>query len=123
MRFKEFLIAVETNIPGGMGDYATGAYTDSAQTGSETSSDDRGMLPSTELGIINARPVSGTIFKVRYKEDPVKVGIMDANHKTYQLAIPRSRFDELRPEPKVGRMMNVIFQGDTEQIDKITVQG
>ena len=80
LAFKEF-IKSETNVPGGMGDYATGAYMSTSQTGSETSSDKRGLMPSTDLGIVNGRPVTGKIITVKYKENPIRIATQDSHGK------------------------------------------
>jgi len=121
LNFKDFL---ELNIPGGMGDYATAAYLGSDQTGSETQSDRRGMLPSTDLGIIAPRPVTGTIFRIRYKDTPIKIEFMDDHNKCHCIdSLDRDQFDRIKPQPCVGKRITVVFQSMTNHVDKIMVQG
>ncbi len=122
LAFKEF-IKSETNVPGGMGDFATAAYMSSSQTGSETSSDKRGLMPSVDLGIISGRPVTGKIITVKWKENPIRIATKDSNGKIYWVALTKHEFDRISPSPRVGKMMTVVFQGDTQHVDKITVQG
>jgi len=121
LNFRDFL---ELNIPGGMGDYATAAYMGSDQTGSETQSDARGMLPSTDLGIIKGRPVTGTIFRIKYKDTPIKIEFMDDHQKCHCLdGLSRDQFERIKPQPTVGKRITVIYQADTPHVDKIMVQG
>jgi len=122
LAFKEF-IKSETNVPGGMGDYATGAYMSTSQTGSETSSDKRGLMPSTDLGIVNGRPVTGKIITVKYKENPIRIATQDSHGKIYWVALTKHEYDRISPSPRVGKMMTVVYQGDTQHIDKIMVHG
>jgi len=124
LKFKDFLKKLETNVPGGMGDYATGAYMGSDQTGSETQSDARGMLPSTDLGIVAPRPVTGTIKKIKYKDTPIKIEFMDDHGKYHWIdGLSRDQFERIKPQPSVGKRITVVYQSYTDHIDKITVQG
>jgi hypothetical protein len=129
LKFKDYLRQVETNVPGGMGDYATGAYMSSDQTGTETGNDDRGMLPSTDLKLVPTTTLTGRIAQIKFKENPIKMLILDPEKKTHQLYFSRDEFGRIQGDrPAAGKTVTVIYQHDPTdkarriaQIDKITV--
>jgi len=109
MEFKDFLMgeeqyandfAVSTNMP-----------------------KDRGLLTPSELGLVAGRPITGKIFSVLYKKNPIEIGFMDAEKKVHRAYLSLDEFNRVKPQPAVGRMVTIIFQGGTEHIDKIIVQG
>ena len=123
MGFRAFLDFDETNVPGYHLDYSPGAYMSSSQTGTEVSSDQRGLMPSTDMGIVGGRPVTGKIITVKIKENPIQIGSVDARGQTHWIALTKHEYDRVSPAPIVGRMLTVVYQGNTKHIDKITVHG
>lgn len=126
--FKQFLLQKETNVPGGMADYVPGAALSSNFTGTEVQSDARGMVPSTDLGIVSGYPRTGTISQIFYNRNPIRIlyttdGEKGGPGKTHELIVTRDEFANIKPMPKVGRRITVINQGNTDKVDRIIVYG
>lgn len=149
LNFKEYMGAGTGNIPGGMGDTAGGAFMGSDQTGSEDSSDQRGMLPNTDFQMTPTDVQTGRIISIRGIAQPgrrgqkandgrgVNIGFMDtSNGKTKWINMDQAQYRRYQAAGNsssglaIGKMMTVHFQANSldpdfgkkeVKVDKIVV--
>tara|TARA_Y100000034_G_scaffold130673_1_gene189682 strand:+ start:940 stop:1389 length:450 start_codon:yes stop_codon:yes gene_type:complete len=129
LNFRKFIELSERNTVGyhndGPGRVGGGAYQSSSQTGSEGGSGTtgkRGLMPSTDMGIIPKSSVTGTvrsIIKKRGRSGDIDVNIMSDEGRSKWIKMSRGQFDNYQgggtgnaPLAR-GRRVTVDFEADS----------